>query len=153
MNIRLHLARAALAATLLAALFSLSFKNDAAADSTGAPTAPAATVEQPSHVTLVSRLDQTKTLRVVVGLKLRNAADLDKLIHDQSNPSSPKFRQWITPTDFLEQFAPSPSAVDTVIHHGAERHQRGAQQSRRGEASPGRERSARLYPAGDRFHV
>lgn len=56
-------------------------------------------------------------MRVVIGLKPRNEAALDKLIADQSNPASPNYRHFLTPQQFQQQFSPPLTAVQTAASY------------------------------------
>jgi uncharacterized protein (TIGR03437 family) len=42
-------------------------------------------------------------------------ADLDRLLADQQNPSSPRFRQWLTPEEFGERFGVSSADHSKVV--------------------------------------
>src|SRR5947209_13352983 len=42
-------------------------------------------------------------------------ADLDRLLADQQNPSSPRYRQWLSPEDFAARFGLSPADESQVI--------------------------------------
>jgi uncharacterized protein (TIGR03437 family) len=42
-------------------------------------------------------------------------AELDRLLTDQQNPSSPRFRQWLTPEEFGNRFGLSPSDHSKVV--------------------------------------
>jgi kumamolisin len=42
-----------------------------------------------------------------VGLPLRNQEELDKLLKEITDPSSPNFRQYLTPEQFVERFGPT----------------------------------------------
>lgn len=51
---------------------------------------------------------------VLVGLRLRDEAGLAKLIRDVSDPSSPRYQQYLTAAQFRARFSPSQSSVDAV---------------------------------------
>ncbi len=64
----------------------------------------------PGFVKLASRLgatDASATIDVVVWLKVRNRADLDKLAVDLYDAQSPTYRHWLRPSEFAERFAPA----------------------------------------------
>ena len=52
------------------------------------------------------------TLRIT--LALRNKAALDQLVHDQQDPASPRYHQWLTAEQFGASFGPSADAVAEV---------------------------------------
>ena len=70
-----------------------------------------------AQVTLVGHHDPNAAMEIVVGLKMRNEQELDALIARQSDPTSPDFQRFITPTDFNVRFGPLQSDVDKVTQH------------------------------------
>ena len=50
------------------------------------------------------RLAATNELHLAIGLPLHNAAKLDALIRDLSNPASPNYRHYLSPPEFTAQF-------------------------------------------------
>lgn len=46
-------------------------------------------------------------LRLAVGLPVRNPAELDNLLQQLGDPTSPNFRRYLTPTQFAERFGPT----------------------------------------------
>lgn len=64
---------------------------------------------------LENHADPGQKLRIVVGLKLRDEASLDKLIKEQNDPASPGFRNYLGPEDFAARFSPTQQDVDAVI--------------------------------------
>lgn len=70
-----------------------------------------------SEATFINHTNPTQTIDVVVGLKLRNETDLNRLLERQSDPTSPDFRQFITPAQFLSTFSPTQNSVDKVVAH------------------------------------
>jgi subtilase family serine protease len=64
------------------------------------------------HVETLGAANQNAVTHFNVYLPLRNQAALEKLLHDQTDSSSPRYRQWLTPAQFKAQFGPSPAAVD-----------------------------------------
>lgn len=52
---------------------------------------------------------------ITVSLAARNGAAIDPLIASLNNPSSPNFRQFLTPAQFAAQFGQSPEAVAQVV--------------------------------------
>ena len=49
-----------------------------------------------------------------VYLPLRNQSQLDSLLAQLHDPKSPKYKQWLKPSDFLKQFGPSASDLSKV---------------------------------------
>jgi len=64
---------------------------------------------------LVGHNTNPKQMDVVLGLKLRNEAELDDLINRQSDPTSPDFRKFIMPDEFVGRFAPTKRDVDKLV--------------------------------------
>jgi subtilase family serine protease len=60
-------------------------------------------VHSAKHVGLT---DSTKTIDVIIWLKVRNQTALDKLAADLYDPESSKYHQWIKPAEFARLFAP-----------------------------------------------
>src|SRR5271167_3655126 len=52
------------------------------------------------------------TMRIT--LALHHRADLDQLLRDQQDPSSPRYHQWLTPQEFNARFGPSQAQADAV---------------------------------------
>src|SRR5436853_2174557 len=52
---------------------------------------------------------------LVVGLPLRNAAELDALMRDIYEPSSPRFRQFLSPQEYTERFCPTVNAFQSLL--------------------------------------
>lgn len=46
-------------------------------------------------------------MRLAIGLPLRNQAELDTLLDQLSDPTSPNFRHYLTPAQFAERFGPT----------------------------------------------
>jgi subtilase family serine protease len=55
-------------------------------------------------------------VRIVVALPVRNDAQLDQLIADQSNSSSPSYHQFLTPAQFRAQFGPTSADLATAAN-------------------------------------
>jgi subtilase family serine protease len=51
---------------------------------------------------------------IAVRLKLRNTAEMEQLEHDQQDPSSPSYHQWLTAEEFNARFGPTRADADTV---------------------------------------
>ena len=75
----------------------------------------------PSHVPVaahaqpVDRLPGETRLNLAIGLPLRNQEELTKLLHDIYDPSSPQYRQYLTPEKFTEKFGPTERDYQAVI--------------------------------------
>src|ERR1700722_18593982 len=57
--------------------------------------------------TIMGRVPPATQMRLAVGLPLRNRAELDKLLNQLADPSSPEFRHYLPPAQFAERFGPS----------------------------------------------
>ncbi|HTJ00340.1 MAG TPA: protease pro-enzyme activation domain-containing protein [Dongiaceae bacterium] len=58
-------------------------------------------------------------LHLVIGLPLRNQAELDNLIADLHDPASTNYHQWLTPEQFTERFGPSKADYQKIIDFAA----------------------------------
>ena len=67
--------------------------------------------------TKVGPTSQSAIIDVGVSLPLQNSTELDHLIQQVSNPSSPEFRQFITPSEFTSTFAPSKTSYLSLEHY------------------------------------
>ena len=63
----------------------------------------------------LARLPSETNLTVEIGLPLRHATALAGLLRDLYDPASPRFRRYLTPTQFAEQFGPSEEDYREVI--------------------------------------
>lgn len=66
---------------------------------------------------LVGKADPNEKQQVIIGLELRNEAELDKLIAEQADPNSPNYGKYITPDEFNQRFAPEQKDVDAVVDY------------------------------------
>ncbi|KTC89314.1 S53 family peptidase [Fluoribacter dumoffii] len=66
------------------------------------------------EATLIRPVPPEKKISFTVWLKLRNKAELDKLVEDVYDPHSPRYHQFLTPSLYEQQFAPSEEAVRSV---------------------------------------
>jgi subtilase family serine protease len=64
---------------------------------------------------LVNRLPESQTLRVVLVLPLRNQDQLERLLDDLYNPSSPSYHQFLSVDEFTARFGPTQEDYDTLI--------------------------------------
>jgi len=62
----------------------------------------------------IGRLPATNRLNLAIGLPLRNNNALTKLLQDMYDPASPRFRHYLTPEQFTEQFGPSKQDYEAV---------------------------------------
>ena len=58
--------------------------------------------------------DPALQLELAISLPLRNRPELDALLVQQNNPTSPLFHAYLTPDQFLARFAPDQASVDIV---------------------------------------
>src|SRR6266487_531247 len=63
-------------------------------------------------------LDQSnRTLRMSAGLAMRNQDQLNALLHNLYNPSSPAYHRFLTVDQFAQQFAPTGEQQQAVINY------------------------------------
>jgi len=67
--------------------------------------------------TYLGQSDPNAVLTIVVGLKRHNEAEFVDLLNRLYDSSSPDYRRWITPADFLAKFSPSQADVDAARQH------------------------------------
>lgn len=72
---------------------------------------PAHAIEK-AHIQ--ARASASQTVEFDVYLPIQHEADLDALITNQQNPSSPSYRHWLTPEEFHARFAPSAAQVNKI---------------------------------------
>jgi len=65
----------------------------------------------------IGRLDSTKVLTLGIGLSLRNRPALTSLLQQLYTPGSPRFHEWLTPSEFTAQFGPSQADYQGVINY------------------------------------
>ncbi|PFH30469.1 S53 family peptidase [Burkholderia sp. JKS000303] len=58
-----------------------------------------------------------ETVDIVLGLNLRNEAQLDQYLRDLHTPGSPHYKQFLTPAQFAAQYAPTDQQVAAVVAH------------------------------------
>ncbi len=68
-----------------------------------------------AHATPVRQASAGQTLHLVISLPLRNESALDVLLAQINDPSSPRYRQYLTPDQFAAQFAPTQEDYDKVV--------------------------------------
>ena len=69
----------------------------------------------------IGRLPGTNRMNLTLGLPLRNADALGRLLKEISDPASPNFRHYLPPSQFAEQFGPADADYQAVIEF-AKRH-------------------------------
>ncbi len=67
----------------------------------------------------VGRLPGTQSMRIVLVLPHRNQPELESLLRDLYDPSSPSYRQFLTVEQFTERFGPSQADYDAVTNFAA----------------------------------
>ncbi|HEX7570561.1 MAG TPA: protease pro-enzyme activation domain-containing protein, partial [Verrucomicrobiae bacterium] len=67
------------------------------------------------QVASLGRVPGTATLRLALGLPLRDRAGLTNLLAALYNPASPEFHNYLTPAEFTARFGPTPADYAAVI--------------------------------------
>ncbi|MGA8183225.1 MAG: protease pro-enzyme activation domain-containing protein, partial [Terriglobia bacterium] len=73
-----------------------------------------------SNLALLSRAEklgphaQTATMKLTIGLKLRNVQKLKRFLAEVQNPGNPKYHSFLTPARFTELYGPTQAQVDAV---------------------------------------
>jgi kumamolisin len=65
-------------------------------------------------------LPASQNLHLVITLPLRNEDQLDQLLSDLYDPSSPSYKQFLTVEQFTEQFGPTQAEYDAMINFAQE---------------------------------
>ncbi|MGA3333889.1 MAG: protease pro-enzyme activation domain-containing protein [Terracidiphilus sp.] len=68
----------------------------------------------------VARLPATQAMNLVITLPLRNQDQLDQLLKDLYDPTSPSYRQFLSVEQFTEQFGPTQQGYDAVLNFAKE---------------------------------
>ncbi len=63
----------------------------------------------------VGRLPATQTMRFDIVLALRHPVELENFLQELYDPSSPSYKQYVTPQEFTARFGPSQEDYDAVI--------------------------------------
>jgi subtilase family serine protease len=66
---------------------------------------------------LVQNASHTQQLNLSIGMKLRNSSYLDSLLSTIYDPNSPQYRQYLTPDQFNQLFAPTTDQVQQVVSY------------------------------------
>jgi subtilase family serine protease len=75
---------------------------------------PGSTPPAMQRAIYLNHLDPSQAITIVVALTMRNEEDLDALLERQRDKTSPDYRRWITPEDFLRDHAPSEADVRKI---------------------------------------
>jgi len=70
---------------------------------------------------LIGRLSPTQTMNLVITLPLRNQDQLDQLLQQLYDPTSPSYRQFLSVEQFTAQFGPTQQDYDAVIRFAQEK--------------------------------
>src|SRR5579884_3526263 len=100
------------AALLGASLLTLHFAH---ADSNQRVLLQNQTVPLVQQAQLLQAADANQQLNLSIGLQLRNTDQLDALLAAMYNPQSPQYRQYLTPDQFNQLFAPTTGDVQQVV--------------------------------------
>jgi len=63
---------------------------------------------------LTSQAAASRPLEIRVSFALRNRAALDKLLSEQQDPASPRYRHWLTSAEFDVRFGRTRDEIDAV---------------------------------------
>src|SRR5260370_17783883 len=69
------------------------------------------------HAHLLGAVSGQRQLHLSVGLALNNQAELDSLLRDLYNPGSPRYHQYLTPSEFAAAFSPTRAPQQQVRHY------------------------------------
>jgi subtilase family serine protease len=78
-------------------------------------TLPMATPEAAVRLRALGRLPAEKSLRLAIGLPLRQREALTNLLQRLYDPASPDYHHYLTPEQFTEQFGPAQADYQAVI--------------------------------------
>jgi len=70
----------------------------------------------------VGDLPETNRLNLAISLPLRHPDALNRLLHDLYDPASPRYRQFLKPKEFADQFGPSEADYEALIGFARARH-------------------------------
>ena len=114
-NMRPHLQTAGLTAILIAiVLFAVGLRPACAADSSTVPGGPNVAGYLPAAVPAVSG---STVYHLSFAIKVTKQAELDQFIDDLNDPTSPNFRQYLTPTQFGARFGASDADVGAILDY------------------------------------
>ncbi len=72
-------------------------------------------VAAPAGAQMLGRVPRSQQLKLAISLPLRNPEQLDRLLQQLYDPSSPSYRHFLTVEQFQEQFSPSVEDYQSVI--------------------------------------
>jgi subtilase family serine protease len=75
-----------------------------------------------SRLAAKGTLPSTNRLRLAIGLPLRDAPGLDNYLAALYDPSSPNYRQYLTPEEFTKRFGPSEKDYEAVLAFAKQNH-------------------------------
>jgi len=75
-----------------------------------------------ARLTPLGDLPETNLLNLAIGLPLRHQDLLKSLLHDLYDPASPRYRQFLKPQEFADQFGPSEEDYQTLIAFAGAHH-------------------------------
>src|SRR5712692_6389647 len=75
------------------------------------------TVPLVSRARLLGEANAQQQLNLSIGLQLRNQQELQTLLIDQSNPQSPRYHQYLSPQQFVDEFGPTADQQQQVIDY------------------------------------
>src|SRR5712692_7322291 len=73
------------------------------------------TVPLVSRANVLGPASAQQQLNLSIGLQLRNQQELQTLLIDQSNPRSPRYHQFLSPQQFVDEFGPTADQQQQVI--------------------------------------
>jgi subtilase family serine protease len=86
-----------------------------------ATSTPAGWVQLPGHIPPIMVYAHplhpsnfSHPLMLSIGFRVRNQAELDQLMQDQHNPSSPDYHHYLTPEEYQARFGPTPQEIAQV---------------------------------------
>ena len=97
-----------------AAAFGAATTSSAGAAGTGRERLPGHQGLVPPGATLVGPAPTSTALPLTVTLKPRDPAALAAEAQQVSDPKSPDYRHFLTPTEFAQEFGPTPSTIAQV---------------------------------------
>src|SRR6266481_3491518 len=63
----------------------------------------------------LNRVESTNRLELTIALPLRDVAQLNKLLQEIYDPSSPNYHHYLTPEEFAQRFGPSQADYDSLV--------------------------------------
>ena len=63
----------------------------------------------------IAPMDSTTVLHIDIGLPLRDQQELTSLLHDLYDPTSPKYHQFLSPSQFTSEFGPTEADYQALI--------------------------------------